>query len=109
MQFDASLFDLTTVETGTLVFGGTLLFAALLALFIMTAATVALALLGVGKLAWFLVVRTLVGVVSGINTAWEHLVHHAGQVELPGDFPGELIGHSSPSTGTYPRVVLRDS
>ncbi|HET8879240.1 MAG TPA: hypothetical protein VFN00_07290 [Arthrobacter sp.] len=102
-------FDLSTVETGTMVFGGTLVFALVLALFIVTAATAALTLLGVGKLAWFIAVKTLFGVVYGINEAWDRLVHHAGQVELPGDFPGDLIGHSSPSTGTYPRVVLRDS
>jgi len=102
-------FDLSAVETATMVFLGTLFFGLLLTFFIMTAAFVALALLGVGRLGWFVAASLLLGVVHGINHAWDRLVHHAGTVELPGDFPGDLIGQSSPSTGTYPRVVLRDS
>ena len=39
------------------------------------------------------------------TTCWDRLVHHASTVELPGDFQGQ----PSPSTGTYPRVALRDS
>lgn len=102
-------FDLSAVETATIVFSGTLVFALLLTFFIMTAAFVALVLVGVGRLAWFIAASLLLGAVHGINHAWDRLVHHAGSVELPGDFPGELIGQPSPSTGTYPRVVLRDS
>jgi hypothetical protein len=102
-------FDLSAVETSTMVFVGTLVFALAITLFIMTAAFLALTLLGVGRLAWFLAASALLGLVHGINEAWYGLLHHARSVELPGDFPGDLIGQSSPSTGTYPRVVLRDS
>lgn len=104
MQFDPS-----AVETGTMVFLGTLLFALVIGLFITAAAFVALALLGVGRLAWFVVAGALLGLVHGINAGWDRLLHHAAAVELTTDFPGELIGQPSPSTGTYPRVVLRDS
>ena len=59
---------------------------------------------------------SLLGLVHGINHVWDRLVHHASTVELPGDFAGtswdiaaEIMGQSAPSTGTYPRVVLRDS
>jgi hypothetical protein len=102
-------FDLSAVETGTLVFFGTLVFALVIALFILAAAFAALVLVGVGRLAWFLAASVLLGLVHGINTGWDRLLHHAATVELPVEFPGELIGQSSPSTGTYPRVVLRDS
>lgn len=102
-------FDLSAVETGTLVFFGTLVFALVIALFILAAAFAALVLVGVGRLAWFLAASVLLGLVHGINTGWDRLLHHASTVELPVEFPGELIGQSSPSTGTYPRVVLRDS
>ena len=104
MQFDPS-----AVETGTMVFLGTLLFALLIGLFILTAAFAALALLGASRLAWFVAANALLGLVHGINGAWDRVLHHADAVELPGDFPGDLIGQPSPSTGTYPRVVLRDS
>ena len=79
-------FDLSAVETATLVFIGTLVFALALVLFVTVAAT-------------------LLGLVHGINHLWDRLVHHASAVELPGDFQGQ----PSPSTGTYPRVALRDS
>ncbi|WP_445155885.1 hypothetical protein ACTWLI_06805 [Arthrobacter sp. Hor0625] len=101
--------DLSTVETGTLVFFGTLLFAFLIALFIAVAAFAALVLVGLGRLSWLVTAGVLLGLVRCINTGWDLLLHHAAAVELPGDFPGELIGQSSPSTGTYPRVALRDS
>ena len=65
----------------------------------------ALILVGVGKLAWYLVSSTLLAVVHGINQGWDRLVHHAATVEIPGDFQGQ----PSPSTGSYPRVILRDS
>lgn len=110
-------FDLSAVETGTLVFIGTLVFAAIITLFMMTASFVALVLVGVGRLAWFIAASVLLGLVHGINHAWFRLVHHASTVELPGDFAAdfaaefaaEFRGQQAPSTGTYPRVVLRDS
>jgi len=102
-------FDLSAVETGTMVVAGTLVFALVIALFIMAAAFVALVLVGLARLSWFIAASVLLGLVHGINAGWDRLLHHASTVELPGDFPGELIGQSSPSTGTYPRVVLRDS
>lgn len=102
-------FDLSAVETGTMVFVGTLVFAFVIALFIMAAAFAALVLVGAARLSWFVAVSVLLGLVHGINAGWDRLLHHASTVELPGEFPGELLGQSSPSTGTYPRVVLRDS
>ena len=106
-------FDLSAVETATMVFIGTLVFGLVITLFMMTAAMVALALTGVGRLAWFIVATLLLGLVKGINYTWDRLVHHASTVELPGelasDFAADFIGQSAPSTGTYPRVVLRDS
>jgi len=44
-------------------------------------------------------------VVHGINAGWDKLVRRASAVDLPADFQGQ----TSPSTGTYPRVILRDS
>lgn len=98
-------FDLSAVETATLVFIGTLVFALALVLFVTVAAMGALVLVGIGRLAWLIVAGTLLGLVHGINHLWDRLVHHASAVELPGDFQGQ----HSPSTGTYPRVALRDS
>jgi hypothetical protein len=98
-------FDLSAVETATMVFVGTLAVALLLLVFVLTAGFIALLLVGVGKLAWFLASSTLLAVVHGINQGWDRLVHHASTVEIPGDFQGQ----PSPSTGTYPRVILRDS
>lgn len=97
--------DLSAVETGTMVFIGTLVFGLVITLFMTTAAVGALLLVGAARLAWLVVSHSLVGLVRGINHAWDRLVHHASTVELPGDFSGQV----SPSTGTYPRVVLRDS
>ena len=98
-------FDLSAVETATLVFIGTMVFALVLVLFVMAAAFAALVLVGVGRLAWLIVAGTLLAMVHGLNNLWDGLVHHASTVELPGDFQGQ----PSPSTGTYPRVALRDS
>jgi hypothetical protein len=98
-------FDLSAVENATLVFIGTLVFALALVLFVAVAAMAALVLVGVGRLAWLVVAGTLLGMVHGLNHLWDRLVHHASTVELPGDFAGQ----PSPSTGTYPRVALRDS
>jgi hypothetical protein len=98
-------FDLSAVETATMVFVGTLVVALLLLVFVVTAGFIALLLVGVGKLAWFLASSTLLAMVHGINHGWDRLVHHASTVEIPGDFQGQ----PSPSTGTYPRVILRDS
>ena len=98
-------FDLSTVETATLVFIGTLVFGAVLAGFVLAAGLVALVVVGAGKLTWTVLSTTLLAVVHGINAGWDRLVHRAAAVELPGDFQGQ----TSPSTGTYPRVILRDS
>ena len=98
-------FDLSSVETATLVFIGTLVFGAILAGFVITAGLIALAVLGAGKLTWMVVANTLLALVHGINAGWDKLVHRASTVDLPGDFQGQ----TSPSTGTYPRVILRDS
>ena len=98
-------FDLSAVETATMVFIGTLVFALVLAAFVLTAGFLALVLVGVGKLGWFVASTMLLAVVHGINNGWDRLVHHASTVEIPGDFQGQ----PSPSTGSYPRVILRDS
>jgi hypothetical protein len=98
-------FDLSTVETGTLVFIGTLVFGLILAAFVLAAGLIALVLVGVGKLTWMAVATTLLAVVHGINAGWDRLVHHASTADLAGEFQAQ----SSPSTGTYPRVILRDS
>jgi hypothetical protein len=98
-------FDLTTFDTSTYVFGGTLVLGLVLAAFIVVAAMATLALVGAASLAWFTVKNVLGGLVHGINFAWDQLVHQAGKVELPVEFPSQ----TSPSTGTYPRVALRDS
>jgi hypothetical protein len=98
-------FDLSSVETATLVFIGTLVFGLVLTAFVLAAGLVALVLLGAGKLSWTVVSRTLLAVVHGINTGWDRLVHHAAALDTGGDFQGQ----ASPSTGTYPRVILRDS
>lgn len=109
-------FDLSAVETATLVFIGTLVFALVITLFMMTASFAALVLVGIGRLGWLIAANILLGLVHGINHVWDRLVHHASTVELPGDFAGEfgdmaaeIMGQPAPSTGTYPRVVLRDS
>jgi hypothetical protein len=98
-------FDLSAMETGTLVFIGTLVLALVLVAFVLTAGFIALVMVGVGRLAWFVVSSSLVAVVQGINHGWDRLVHHASTVEIPSDFQGQ----PSPSTGSYPRVILRDS
>jgi hypothetical protein len=98
-------FDISAVETATMVFIGTMVFALVIVLFIAAAAFAALVLVGVGRLAWFVVVGTLLALVHGINNAWDRVLHHTATAELPSDFPGQ----PSPSTGSYPRVALRDS
>jgi hypothetical protein len=98
-------FDLSSVETATLVFVGTLLFAFILAAFVLTAGLVALVLLGAGKLGWTVVSKSLLAVVHGINAAWYRLVGRATALDAGGDFQGQ----PSPSTGSYPRVILGDS
>jgi hypothetical protein len=98
-------FDLSAVETSTLVFVGTLVFALILAAFVLAAGLVALLLLGAGKLTWVVVANTLLTVVHGINAGWDKLVRKASSMEAAGDFQGQ----PAPSTGTYPRVILRDS
>ncbi|MDR7082157.1 hypothetical protein J2X01_001442 [Arthrobacter ginsengisoli] len=110
-------FDLSAVETATLVFLGTLVFALVITLFMMTASFVALVLVGVGRLAWIIAANIVLWLVHGINHGWDRLVRHAATVELPGDrasdfvadIAAEIMGQPAPSTGSYPRVVLRDS
>jgi hypothetical protein len=97
--------DLSAVDTATMVFMGTLMLALVLVAYVLAAGFLALVLVGVGRLAWFLVSTTLLMVVHGINHAWDRLIHHASSVEIPGDFQGQ----PAPSTGSYPRVMLRDS
>lgn len=98
-------FDFTALETATYVFLGTLVFAALIVLFITLAALATIVLIGSGGLVWYLLKAIVGSLVHGINFGWDRLVHHAGQVELPGEFQAQ----PAPSTGTYPRVALRDS
>ena len=98
-------FDLSAVETATLLFIRTLMFALVLVLFVAVAAFAALVMVGVGRRAWLVIAAALVRTVHGINRAWDSLVHHASAVDFPADFQGQ----PSPSTGTYPRVALRDS
>ncbi|OAE00015.1 hypothetical protein [Arthrobacter sp. OY3WO11] len=98
-------FDLTAVDNATLVFVGTLVFGFILAAFVLASGLVALVLLGAGKLSWTVASKTLLAVVHGINAGWDRLVHHAATVDVAGDFQAQ----ASPSTGTYPRVILRDS
>jgi hypothetical protein len=110
-------FDLSAVETDTMVVTGTLVFALIIGLFMMVSAFAALVLVGVGRFLWYLAARGVTAVVRGLNHGWDRLLHHASTVELPGDFQVEfstdfgadLQGQAGPSTGTYPRVVLRDS
>lgn len=102
-------FDLSAMETGTMVVIGTLVFGLLIGLFMMLSAFSAMVLVGLARLAWYLISRAVVGSVRGINHGWDRLVRHASTVELPGDFQVDYQGQAAPSTGTYPRVVLRDS
>ncbi|MCT9870020.1 hypothetical protein [Paenarthrobacter aurescens] len=98
-------FDFTALETGTYVVIGTLVFAAILVAFIAAAAMATIILIGAMGMVWYTVKGVLGGLVHGINFAWDRLVHHAGQVEIPAEFQPQI----SPSTGSYSRVALRDS
>lgn len=98
-------FDFTALETGTYVVIGTLVFAALLVAFIAAAAMATIILVGTMGMAWYAVKGILGGLVHGTNFAWDRLVHHAGQVEIPAEFQPQI----SSGTGSYPRVALRDS
>ncbi|WP_314325024.1 hypothetical protein [Paenarthrobacter ilicis] len=98
-------FDVTALETGTYVVIATLFFAALLVAFIAVAAMATIVLVGAGGLAWYAVKGVLGTLVHGINSAWDRVVHHAGQVEIPAEFQPQI----SSGTGSYPRVALRDS
>jgi hypothetical protein len=97
-------FDLSAVETYTMVFIGTMVFALVLVAFVLTAGFLALVLVGVGRLAWFLASTSLLAVVHGINQGWDRLVRQAANGS-----PGDFHGQPSPSTGSYPRVMLGDS
>lgn len=98
-------FDFTALDTATYVFIGTLVFAAILVAFIATAAMATIILIGAAGIAWYAIKAVLGGLVHGINFAWDRVVHHAGQVEIPAEFQPQV----SPSTGSYSRVALRDS
>ncbi|MGF6835280.1 hypothetical protein [Paenarthrobacter nitroguajacolicus] len=98
-------FDFTALETGTYVVIGTLVFAALLVAFIAAAAMATIILIGTMGMVWYAAKAVLGGLVHGINFAWDSLVHHAGQVEIPAEFQPQI----STGTGSYPRVALRDS
>ena len=60
-QGETMQFDLSAVETGTFVFIGTLVFGLLIVGFMMSAAFLAMVLVGVGRFAWFVVAGTLLG------------------------------------------------
>ena len=83
-------FDLSAVETATMVFIGTLVFALVLAAFVLTAGFLALVLVGVGKLAWFVASTTLLAVVHGIN-------HGLGQAGPPRLHRGDSRGLPGPA------------
>lgn len=103
-------FDLSALETGTLVFIGTLGFAAVLAAFVLAAALVAMLLLGVGKLAWAVVAGTLLALVHGINAGWEMVVRAA--VGSRAGTAGTALPRqpsAASGTGSYPRAILKDS
>lgn len=106
-------FDLSSVETATMVFVGTLVFGLMICLFMMTAALTALVLTGAGRLVWLITATLVRGLVRATGSAWARVVRHASTVELSGeraaDFAADFLGQTAPSTGTYPRVVLRDS
>ncbi len=80
-------FDLSAVETGTLVFFGTLVFAAVIAFLMAVAAFAALVLAGVGRLAWLVAAGTVPALVNGINLGWDRLVRHASSVDLARRLP----------------------
>lgn len=94
-------FDVTALESATVVFFATMFIALVLAAFVFVAAFVALVLLGVGKLIWNVVVGILKALVHGINHLWDRLVHHGSKVKLPTDFHG----HTGSGTGSYRRVA----
>ena len=62
-------FDLSAVETATLVFIGTLVFALVITLFMMTASFAALVLVGVGRLAWIIAAASCWGWSTASTTA----------------------------------------
>ncbi|MDJ0321104.1 hypothetical protein [Pseudarthrobacter sp. PS3-L1] len=96
------LVDFAALDTATLVFIGTLVFAVALAAFVISAGLAALTAVGVGKLAWFLLSAGLSFVVNAINRGWDRLVRHASTVELPSDF----VPQQPAATGTFPRVMI---
>lgn len=107
-------FDLSIVETATMVFFGTIVVALIMSLFLALAAFAALVLVGVGRLAWIATASTVLGLARHTTQLWSSLVRHASAVELPGDLQGGFRsgfhGHAvSSGTGTYPQVALRDS
>lgn len=107
-------FDLSTVETATMVFFGTVVVALAMGLFLALAAFAALVLVGAGHLAWITAASTVLGLARHTSQLWSRLVRQASSVELPGERQGsfhpDFHGQAASSgTGTYPRVALRDS
>ncbi|MFJ6078951.1 hypothetical protein ACIQC0_11690 [Pseudarthrobacter sp. NPDC092419] len=98
-------FDLSALETATLVFIGTLVFAAVLAVFVLTAALAAMLLLGLGRLAWAVAAGMLLAVVHGINAGWEIVARAAVGFSSRTTASGAREPVPAPSTGTYPRVI----
>lgn len=98
-------FDLSALETATLVFIGTLVFGAILAAFVLTAALAAMLLLGAGKLAWTVVTGTLLALVHGINAGWEIVVRAAVGISTRTTAAGVRQASPAPGTGSYPRVI----
>lgn len=79
-------FDISTLETATVVFIGTLAFSLAIVVFILTAAFITLIVVGAGLLVWEVLSAAVIRLVHGINHSWDRLARHASAVELPGDF-----------------------
>ena len=98
-------FDLSALETATLVFIGTLVFGAILAAFVLTAALAAMVLFGMGKLAWTVIAGTLLALVHVINAGWEIVARSAVGISARATSAGNRRPSPSPGTGSYPRVI----
>lgn len=98
-------FDLSALETATLVFIGTLVFGAILAAFVLTAALAAMLLLGAGKIAWTVVSGTLLALVHGLNAGWEIVVRAAVGMSARPSAASLRQPSPTPGTGSYPRVI----
>lgn len=94
-------FDVTALESATLVFFGTMLIALTLAAFVLAVAFVALVLLGIGAGIWNIMLFAVKALVHGINHAWNRLVHHTSNVDLS----ASLQGQPTSGRGNYRRVA----